>query len=51
MFREVDIAGDPGLEAEFATMVPVVQFNGEVIFSAGMAAWQLPELLAELSAR
>ncbi|MGH2810665.1 MAG: glutaredoxin family protein [Actinomycetota bacterium] len=50
-FRELDVDGDPALRSEFGTLVPVVEVDGEMIFTAGMPASQLPQLLAERKGR
>lgn len=44
-FTEVDISADPGLEAEYGTLVPVVEVAGQVVFEAGMDPRELPALL------
>lgn len=35
-FEEIDITGDPGLYEEYATRVPVVESNGQIVWEAGM---------------
>ncbi|MDQ4148433.1 MAG: glutaredoxin family protein [Actinomycetota bacterium] len=35
-FSETDITSDPGLQAEFGLLVPVVEVGGEPVFYAGM---------------
>lgn len=49
-FDEVDITGDPALEAEHGMFVPVVEVSGRIVFHAGMDASELPELVAHGSA-
>ncbi len=44
-FNEVDITGDPGLEAEYGVLVPVVEVAGHPVFEAGMNPTDLPELV------
>lgn len=46
-FEEVDISGDPELEAEYGEYVPVVEVSGRIIFHAGMDANALPDLVVE----
>ena len=46
-FRELDVDADPALREEYGDLVPVVEVEGEMIFTAGMAASRLPQLLAE----
>lgn len=46
VFRQVDITADPGLQAEFGILIPVVEVGGVPVFEAGMDAGDLPELIA-----
>ena len=46
-FAETDITSDPGLEAEFGTLVPVVEVAGTPVFFAGMDPRELAELVEE----
>ncbi|MGH2732634.1 MAG: glutaredoxin family protein [Actinomycetota bacterium] len=46
-FDEVDITGDPGLEAEYGILVPVVEVAGQPVFEAGMNPTELPDLVKE----
>jgi glutaredoxin len=46
-FRETDITTDPGLEAEFGTLVPVVEVAGTPVFFAGMDPRELADLVEE----
>ena len=46
-FDEVDIGGDPRLEAEYGTAVPVVEVDGMAVFQGGMDPASLPELITE----
>jgi glutaredoxin len=45
-FDEVDIATDPGLEAEYGWLIPVVEVDGRPVFEAGMDPATLPEMIA-----
>jgi glutaredoxin len=44
-FQEVDITTDPGLEAEYGVLIPVVEQGGRQLFEAGMDPRELPALL------
>jgi glutaredoxin len=44
-FQEVDITTDPGLEAEYGVLIPVVEQGGRQVFEAGMDPRELPTLL------
>ena len=44
-FEEVDITTDPALEAEYGTLIPVVEQEGRQVFEAGMDPGELPPLL------
>ena len=44
-FEEVDITADPALEAEYGTLIPVVEQGGRQLFEAGMDPRELPALL------
>lgn len=46
-FTETDITTDPGLEAEFGTLVPVVEVAGTPVFFAGMDPRELAEIVEE----
>jgi glutaredoxin len=46
-FKETDITDDPGLEAEFGTLVPVVEVAGIPVFFAGMDPRELAEIVEE----
>lgn len=46
-FTETDITNDPGLEAEFGTLVPVVEVAGTPVFFAGMDPRGLAEFVEE----
>ncbi len=46
-FTETDITTDPGLEAEFGTLVPVVEVAGIPVFFAGMDPRELADLVEE----
>ena len=44
-FEEVDISKEPDLEAEYGTLVPVVELDGRPIFHGGMNPEDLPGLI------
>ncbi|HVE75204.1 MAG TPA: glutaredoxin family protein [Actinomycetota bacterium] len=44
-YRSIDIGGDPGLEGEFGTRVPVIEVDEEVVFEGGMDPSDLPEIV------
>ncbi len=44
-FEEVDISKQPDLEAEYGTLVPVVELDGRPIFHGGMNPADLPALI------
>lgn len=44
-FEEVDITSDPALQAEYGTLVPVVEAGGRMVFEAGMDPGELPGLV------
>jgi hypothetical protein len=47
-FEEVDITRDAGLEADYGTVIPVVEVGGRQVFEAGMDLLLLPSLLQNL---
>ena len=48
-FDTVDISTDQSLQAEFGSLVPVVEVDGNPVFLGGMDPASLPELLGPLS--
>jgi glutaredoxin len=36
VYKKIDIASDPGLEAEYGAAVPVVEVDGVAVFEGGM---------------
>jgi glutaredoxin len=45
-FLEVNISKDAALEAEYGSLVPVVEADGQIVFEAGMKPADLPSLLS-----